>query len=173
MRELNGADATPYPEPADLLRALRARHVISAVRSGTGWIDAHCGVRVIPRSSGARPLLFRHDARHVQDLLSMAEPAAAALCSNWLRCRHAQCVNARARAVARTGSASGPSGLEAYRMVAEELSDPATSLRDLDAEVVAKALAYATRAHAKWPPAGRITGPTFRVLRISGPEVRS
>lgn len=156
MRELNGADAAPYPTAADLLRAYRTRHVISAVRTGFGWIDAHCGLEVLPtgmsRTFSRPPRIFRHNLSQVNALITEVEgPASQQLCSNWLRCRHVQCVNARAREIVRAG-AGGPSGLEAYRMVRTELSDPATRLEDLDPAYVEAARAYAARAHQAWPP---------------------
>ena len=39
-----------------------------------------------------------------------------------------------------------------YAAIREELTDPETTLADLDPAEVAKAQAYAKRTHKRWPP---------------------
>jgi hypothetical protein len=45
-----------------------------------------------------------------------------------------------------------------YRSIAEELSDPRTTLADLDTKVVAAARAWAKRSHQAWPPKPATSG---------------
>lgn len=61
----------------------------------------------------------------------------------------------------------GPTPLESYRIVREELSDRRTTLADLDPEIVRRARAYAARAHQKWPPRpAPEPGWTYRLVRF-------
>ncbi len=70
--EEEGAGARPV-SPAELLMSLSRRHVIRAVPSGRGWIDAHCGVALVRNASGARPLGWRHDPAAVRLLREAVE----------------------------------------------------------------------------------------------------
>jgi hypothetical protein len=63
----------------------------------------------------------------------------------------------------------GPTGLEAYRIVAEELdgwspAERAAVLADLDPRIVERARAYAKRAHKRWTP--RPVAPGWYLRRI-------
>ena len=63
---------------------------------------------------------------------------------------------------------NGPTGLEAYRAVAEELDvEPearASVLADLEPAIVEMARRYAERAHKRWPPRPVMSGWRVSVL---------
>jgi hypothetical protein len=54
---------------------------------------------------------------------------------------------------------------EEYLQIAEELSDPKTTLEDIDSKVVARAKAWAKASHHHWPPRPASSGMQVFFLR--------